>query len=285
MIYKNVEDITIKYQNMYNRFQIDPSLTECVDENQMFSSPTELTMNYFWKFQINEESYNEVFSTTICLNGSESKSYFEAKVLEFAPEINNYIAISFSKSYINNGWHYFEWKPSLTMDVGGTEKTTIIGERRNDISFECYNLYDLSRPEKMGMVDCSRGIFIIDLDFLNEGATHEATQAYTKTILWQGTSVKLNYINFISKEIRPYYNISCSIDTDEYLYSTNKTFINGENGDIINSKIDGSKDDVRTYATGIYFKDYDNNLLATAKFQPIEIGKQKLVFNVRIFLR
>jgi len=280
MIYKNVEDITIKYQNMYNRFRIDPSLTECVDENQMFSSSTELTMNYFWRAADNNEHYNEVFSTTICLSGSESRSYFEDKVLNFETGINNYIAIAFSKAYVNNGLHYYGTYPSLEFDsaIAGC------GYIRSDNAFECYDLFIIPR-RKMGMVDCSRGIFIIDLDFLNEGATHEATQAYTETILRQGTSVKLNYINFISKEIRPYYNISCSIDTNEYLYSTNKTFINGENGDIINSKINGSKDGVRTYATGIYFKDYDNNLLATAKFRPIEIGKQKLVFNVRIFLR
>lgn len=283
MIYKNIENITLKYQNIYNEFRIDPSLMECIDENQMYSGFSETTMNYFWRATQNGVVYNEVFSTAICLSGSESKDYFEDKILEFDPEINNYIVIAFSKAYVNNGLHYYAQLPSLFSDESGTI-LALCGDRRNDISFECYDLLNIPYG-KMGMVDCTRGIFIIDLDFLNPSASHANTKEYTQIILEQSTTLKLKYINFISKEIKPYYNINCSIEANECLYSTNKTFIN-ENGEIIKADIvHDSKHNVKTYATGIYFKDYDDNLLAMAKFRPIEIGKQKLTFNVRIFLR
>lgn len=280
MIFKNVENITIKYQNFYNEYRIDPSLVEYVDESQMYSGDSETTMNYFWRAADNGEIFNEMFSTTICLNGSESKSFFENNVLEFEPEIDNYIAISFSKSYVNNGLHYYGIYPSLEFDTG----VAGCGSLKSNIAFECYDLLDFSHG-KIGVVDCTRGIFIIDLDFINPNGTHATTKDYTEIILGQTSVKKLEHIDFISKEIKPYYNINCNIDVNECLYSTNKTFTD-ENGDIIKADlVYNTKDDVKTYATGIYFKDYDDNLLASAKFQPIEIGKQKLTFNVRIFLR
>ena len=272
MIYKNVEEIRIEQTDIINQYSItlSGSFDSSIATQQTFSGSSDVLNSYFWSDE------NEVFSTTCLLNGSDSKAFFETNVLNYAPGFDNYIVLSLSKAYYMNGILANDnFKLKINSDiVTGILKLRNVIEDMND--FECYEIVNGS--QKYGILDINRGLIILDLALITE-TTPAKDETFTKKIIDY-----IEYIKFNSKETKYFYAINCVIGKNDCLYSTNKTFVD-QYGKIVDVDLKDEKSKVSTYATSIYFKDYNNNLLAVAKFNPEKIGSDLKTFNVRIFLR